>query len=96
MLLSGCGARKQGLQPIAPLLFRSATLHFGEFGQSPVDIQYFERRIRGRFGFGGILGDSIGVINTLYIGAAVSGLAAIWILSGPVIRIRDQPEPVTE
>jgi len=45
---------------------------------------------------GGILGDSIGVINTLYIGAAVSGLAAIWILSGPVIRIRDQPEPVTE
>jgi MFS family permease len=45
---------------------------------------------------GGLLGDAVGVVNTLYIGAAVSGLAAIWILLGPVIRIREQPEPVTD
>ena len=45
---------------------------------------------------GGLLGDNIGVINTIYIGAAVSGLATIWILLGPVIRIREQPEPVAD
>jgi len=45
---------------------------------------------------GGVVGDSIGVVNTLYIGAAVSGLAAVWILLGPVIKIRDQPEPVKD
>lgn len=45
---------------------------------------------------GGILGEQIGIVDTLYIGALVSGLAILWILLGPVIKIRNQPEPVAD
>ncbi len=45
---------------------------------------------------GGILGESIGVVPTIYLGAFVSGLAVLWILLGPVIKIRKQPEPVKD
>jgi MFS family permease len=45
---------------------------------------------------GGVLGGTIGVVNTLYVGALVAGLATLWIISGPVIRIRTQPEPLLE
>jgi MFS family permease len=45
---------------------------------------------------GGILGEAIGIVDTLYVGAIVSGMAALWILLGPVLRIREQPEPVEE
>src|SRR5713101_8249407 len=45
---------------------------------------------------GGILGGSIGVVNTLYVSAFVAGLAILWILLGPVIKIRTQPEPIAE
>jgi MFS family permease len=42
---------------------------------------------------GGILGSTIGIVNTLYLGAFLAGLAVIWIISGPVVKIRTQPEP---
>ncbi len=40
---------------------------------------------------GGILGGAIGVVNTIYLGAFVSGLAVLWILIGPVRKIKTQP-----
>jgi len=39
---------------------------------------------------GGLLGTYLGLVPTLYIGAAVSSLAGLWILAGP-IRLREQP-----
>ena len=39
---------------------------------------------------GGALGDQIGVVPTLIVGAAVAGIAGVWILAGP-IRLREQP-----
>jgi len=45
---------------------------------------------------GGVLGGTIGVVNTLYAGAFVGGLATLWILLGPVVKIRKQPEPVAD
>ncbi len=45
---------------------------------------------------GGVLGGTIGVVNTLYVGALVSGLATLWIVLGPVVRIKVQPEPIAE
>ncbi len=44
----------------------------------------------------GILGETIGVVNTVILGGIVSGIAAVWILFGPVIKLRTQPEPVTQ
>lgn len=44
--------------------------------------------------FGGILGTSIGVVNTILLGGAISALAAIWIFLGPVGRLQEQPAPV--
>ncbi len=43
---------------------------------------------------GGILGTSIGLVQTIAIGGILSTLAASWILLGPVIRLREQPTPV--
>jgi len=45
---------------------------------------------------GGTLGQILGVVNTIYIGGAISGLASLWILLGPVIRLKTQPPPVAE
>ncbi len=45
---------------------------------------------------GGVLGGTIGVVNTLYVGAMVSGLATPWIVLGPVVKIKVQPEPIAE
>jgi MFS family permease len=39
---------------------------------------------------GGVLGMRVGVVPTIVIGAAVSMVAALWILAGPV-RLREQP-----
>ena len=44
--------------------------------------------------FGGLLGDSVGVVDTLYIGGAIAGLAALWIVLGPVIALRSQSDVV--
>ena len=45
---------------------------------------------------GGVLGDAVGVVNTIYIGGAVSGLAFLWIALGPVMKLKKQPETVAE
>ncbi len=45
---------------------------------------------------GGLLGGTIGIVDTLYVGALVSGLAVLWIVLGPVVRIKVQPTPVFE
>jgi predicted MFS family arabinose efflux permease len=45
---------------------------------------------------GGILGETIGVVNTVILGGIVGGMAAAWILLGPVIKLKTQPEPVTQ
>jgi len=41
---------------------------------------------------GGVLGARIGLVPTIYVGAAVSALSVLWILAGPV-RVRGLPEP---
>lgn len=45
---------------------------------------------------GGILGETIGVVDTVILGGIVGGMAAAWILLGPVIKLKTQPEPVTQ
>ena len=45
---------------------------------------------------GGAMGVLIGLANTMYIGGAIAGLAAIWIVLGPAVRLKKQPEPVEE
>jgi predicted MFS family arabinose efflux permease len=44
---------------------------------------------------GGILGTSIGLVQTIVLGGIVSVAAALWIFLGPVFRLREQPAPVT-
>ncbi len=43
---------------------------------------------------GGILGTSIGLVQTIVLGGILSTLAASWIFLGPVIRLREQPAAV--
>jgi MFS family permease len=43
---------------------------------------------------GGILGTGIGLVQTIVLGGILSMLAALWIVLGPVIRLKEQPEPV--
>lgn len=43
---------------------------------------------------GGLLGTTIGVVNTIILGGAISALAAVWIFLGPVRRLNEQPAPV--
>jgi MFS family permease len=45
---------------------------------------------------GGVLGGVVGAVNTIYIGGAISGLALLWIVLGPVMRLKKQPETVAE
>jgi MFS family permease len=45
---------------------------------------------------GGYLGGVIGVVNTLYLGAFIAGSASLWIIMGPVVKIKNQPEPVVD
>jgi predicted MFS family arabinose efflux permease len=40
---------------------------------------------------GGILATSLGVINSLYVGGSIAALAFIWIVTGPVLRMREHP-----
>jgi predicted MFS family arabinose efflux permease len=44
---------------------------------------------------GGVLGTSIGLVQTIVLGGIVSVAAALWIFLGPVFRLREQPAPVT-
>jgi MFS family permease len=43
---------------------------------------------------GGLLGNYVGVVDTIYVGGAVAGLAGAWIVVGPVMKLTKQPEPV--
>ncbi len=43
---------------------------------------------------GGVLGQQIGVVPALVVGAGVATFASIWILTGPV-RLRQQPVAAT-
>lgn len=43
---------------------------------------------------GGFLGNSLGVVDTIYLGGATAGLATVWIALGPVMSLRKQPEPI--
>jgi MFS family permease len=43
---------------------------------------------------GGILGTTVGVVQTIILGGVFSTLAALWIVLGPVIRLKEQPAPV--
>ena len=45
---------------------------------------------------GGALGVTIGLVDTMYLGGVIAGLAALWILLGPVISLKKQPEPTVE
>ncbi|MGH9920967.1 MAG: MFS transporter [Nitrososphaerales archaeon] len=42
---------------------------------------------------GGLLGNYVGVVDTMYIGGAIAGLAGAWIAVGPVMKLTKQPEP---
>jgi len=44
---------------------------------------------------GGTLAGLIGVPQTIVLGALISLMAPLWLLSGPVIALRAQPQPVT-
>ena len=45
---------------------------------------------------GGVLGETIGIVDTLILGGVVAMAAAAWILLGPVAKIRAQPEPIPD
>ena len=45
---------------------------------------------------GGILGGSIGLSDTMYLGGLIAGLATLWIVLGPALRLKTQPEPIAE
>lgn len=41
---------------------------------------------------GGLLGNDVGVVDTIYVGGTIAALAVAWIALGPVINLRRQPE----
>lgn len=45
---------------------------------------------------GGYLGETIGILPTLWIGVAGTFAAAMWIFLSPVRSLRDRPEPLAE
>ena len=44
---------------------------------------------------GGILGTTVGLVQTILLGGTLTLLSALWIFLGPVIRLKAQPAPVT-
>jgi len=44
---------------------------------------------------GGVLGGTIGLADTMYLGGAIAGLAVLWIVSGPLLGLK-RPEPIIE
>ena len=45
---------------------------------------------------GGILGVTIGVVSTMYLGALIAGLAVLWILLGPARKVKNIPESIPD
>jgi predicted MFS family arabinose efflux permease len=60
----------------------NATMRTGIVGVIPVGMV-----------LGGYLGTTLGVVETMFLGAAIALLAPLFILSGPLIRIRGFEEP---
>jgi predicted MFS family arabinose efflux permease len=44
---------------------------------------------------GGVLGSTLGVVETIVVGGFVSLLSVSWIVIGPVFRIREAPAPAS-
>jgi MFS family permease len=42
---------------------------------------------------GGILGNTIGLVDVFYLGGAIGALSCLWIFLGPVIHLKVQPGP---
>ena len=45
---------------------------------------------------GGVFSNSFGIIPTLFVGSAVSGGSILWIVLGPIFKLSEQPEPVSD
>ncbi len=45
---------------------------------------------------GGIFSTSFGIIPTLVIGSVISGASFLWIALGPIFKLSNQPEPVSD
>ena len=45
---------------------------------------------------GGVLSSSIGLVPTLVIGSLVAGCASLWVIFGPILKLRELPEPVQD
>jgi hypothetical protein len=45
---------------------------------------------------GGILGSTIGLRETMVVGAIGGGLAVLWIVFSPQRHLREMPEPIEE
>ena len=43
---------------------------------------------------GGIFANAFGVVPTLTIGILISGTSVLWIVLGPILRLKKQPDPV--
>jgi MFS family permease len=72
---------RQRLCPPALLGRMNASVRFLVFGTMPLGGL-----------LGGTLGSWIGVVPTLWIAVAGQGLAALWVVASPLIRMRDLPD----
>jgi hypothetical protein len=45
---------------------------------------------------GGVLSSSVGLVSTLVIGSVVAGFSALWVILGPIFRLRKCPEPAQD
>ena len=45
---------------------------------------------------GGVLCSSVGLVSTIVIGSVVAGFSALWVILGPIFRLRKCPEPVLD
>jgi MFS family permease len=73
---------RQRLCPPALLGRMNATVRFVVFGTMPLGAL-----------LGGALGTGLGVLPTLWIAVAGEALAALWVLTGPLPRMRELPRP---
>jgi len=39
---------------------------------------------------------SLGLVPTMVAGAVISGCAFLWVVLGPIFRLKKQPEPATD
>ncbi|MGY1603860.1 MFS transporter [Geodermatophilus sp. SYSU D00815] len=71
---------RQRLCPPHLLGRMNASVRFIVFGTQPLGAL-----------LGGALGTWLGVVPTLWISVAVNGLAAVWVVASPLVRMRDLP-----